>query len=57
MNGAPCNSFCFMFRDLDLYNKFSISAKSKVVKFFGHSTVKPKFQMAGWVRNYELHQN
>ena len=33
MNGAPCNSFCFMFRDLDLYKKISISKKFEGVNF------------------------
>ena len=44
-----------MFRELDLYNKFSISAKSKGVKFSAHSTGKSKLKMAaGRVRNCML---
>ena len=49
-----CNFFCFMFRDLDLYNKFSISAKSKVVKFSAIVLWHWKLKMAGWVRVFML---
>ena len=39
-----CNFFCFRFRDLDLYKKISISAKSKGVKFLA---------LLMWNRNFK----